>query len=1185
MGVDSDVQVLPESRFARWVSLLLLWVAAAAQAQQPAQTAGTDAANAASRAMEVLAENCLTCHTPTRHKGDLILSTREAALKGGKHGPAVVPGKGADSRLVQVLAAGADPRMPLKGQLSDAQIQTLRAWIDGGAAWDEATLAAASPSSKPVTLRALPPGHHPVLAMALSPDGKRLAAARGDEVVVLDVSPPEKPAGNATEAAAPPAVMKRWPTPHEPVYSLAWSADGKWLAAGGSGRVRVWDLQSPTPAVELTGLLGRVNALAFVPAKPILLAGDGDAATDGMVRQWRVPDGTLVASWPAHGDSVLAMEASADGKLLVTGGADKLVKVWDRETGTPLATLEGHTTQVTALAINADATRLASGGADKDVKVWDLKTKEKVGAAPAHPAGVTDLAWAEEGKLLTACEDGVVRLAAVSTEGNFERSFPGAGDVVHCMTVSADGKTIYAGSHDGQVSAWPAAGGAAVKKLPAPPAGDGAVAAAAAGEMLSFPNDVLPVLSRAGCNAGACHAKPTGQSGFKLSVFAYDPRSDYRAIVQEVRGRRVFPASPEHSLLLAKPTMAVEHGGGLRLKRSSDAYKLLLRWIEQGMPYGPAGAPTLVAVEVQPKGQRYAKRATQPITVTARYSDGSTRNVTGLADFSSNEKAVASVNEGGVVTVGDVPGEAVVVARYMGMVDVSRLTVPADAVLPDAAYAALPANNFIDRLVYDRLKTLGLEPSELCSDAEFLRRASLDAVGVLPTADAARGFLADRDPQKRSKLIDRLIDGPAYGDHWANKWADLLRPNPFRAGVKSVYVLDQWLRESFRQNKPYDQFARGILLARGSTHRYGPAVVFRDRREPPDVATLVSQIFLGVRMECARCHHHPNEKWSQEDFYQLAAFFGPLKRKGQGISAPISGEAEFVWFAPGGDVKHPVSGAVMKPKALDAPPASIDAAKDPREALAAWMTRPDNPFFAPAAVNRVWGELMGRGIVHPVDDFRASNPPTNGPLLDALAKDFVDHGYDLKHLVRTIMRSRTYQLSSVPSPRNAGDTRNFSRWYRRRPSGEVLMDAVADVTGVREPLQGAPRDARAVRAWNYRIDSDFLDAFSRPNPSADPPCEREGEGSVVQALHLMNSSKLVTGIAQDTARAAALARSDRTAREIVTELYLASYSRFPTEGELAVATAVFTEPGATRQSATEDVMWALINSAEFVLNH
>jgi hypothetical protein len=703
---------------------------------------------------------------------------------------------------------------------------------------------------------------------------------------------------------------------------------------------------------------------------------------------------------------------------------------------------------------------------------------------------------------------------------------------------------------------------------------------------INFPNDVMPLITRAGCNAGACHAKPAGQNGFKLSVFGYDPKSDYRAILKDARGRRVFPAAPEESLLLRKPTMTVDHGGGLRLKKDSHAYQVLLSWLEQGAPYAREKDPTLVRVEVFPREGRYHHQAVQPLLVRAAFSDGSTRDVTDLAEFASNEKELARVDEQGVVHVGDVTGEAAVVARYMGLVDVSRVTIPADKELPESLYTALPVNNFIDQLVYDRLRKLAIAPSGGCSDAEFLRRASLDAAGALPTPEEAKTFLADPDPDKRNKLIDRLLQSPTYADHWANKWGDLLRPNPFRVGVKSVYMLDQWLRQSFRQNKPMDQFVREILVAQGSTHSYGPTVIFRDRREPIDIAPFVSQVFLGVRLECAKCHHHPNEKWGQEDFYQLAAFFGEIKRMGQGISAPISGEAEYIWFAPGKpDVRHPLTGEVMMPKAPDAPVETIPADRDPRAALADWVCRPDNPFFARAVVNRVWGDLMGRGIVHPVDDFRVSNPPSNEALLDALAKDFVAHHYDLKHLIATIMRSHVYQLSSIPNQYNVRDTRNYSRFYRRRPSAEVALDALSDVTGTIETFQGLAPGSRAIQVWNNRLESDFLDAFGRPNASADPPCERERESSVVQALHLMNSTRLLSKITSPTGRVAALVKSDRTPEQIVTELYLAALSRFPTDKEKQIATAAFSAEGATRQTAGQDVCWALINSAEFVFNH
>lgn len=709
---------------------------------------------------------------------------------------------------------------------------------------------------------------------------------------------------------------------------------------------------------------------------------------------------------------------------------------------------------------------------------------------------------------------------------------------------------------------------------------------AAPSEMkLSFVNDVLPVLSKAGCNAGKCHAKPEGQNGFKLSVFAYDPGHDYNEIVKDARGRRVFPAFPEESLILRKATLAIPHEGGERFTRDSEPYRTLVDWISEGMTYSTPGEPSLESIDIFPPERRYRKGTDQRLLVRAHYSDGSIEDVTSLAQFSSNDDEIASVDDAGRVLVGTLSGETAIIARFMGLVSVSRIFVPSDQLLPESMFASLPSSGFIDELAYEWFRKLGLFPSELCSDSEFLRRASLDGIGVLPTAAEARDFLEDRSEDKRLRLIERLLDSPAYVGYWAGKWADLIRPNPDRVGVKSVYVLDQWLRESFRQNKPYDSMVREIITAQGSTHRVGPTVVFRDRRNPPDVSTLVSQVFLGVRMECARCHHHPNEKWSQNDFYQFAAFFAEIKRKGAGVSPPISGDFEVIYHKPGGQVKHPVTSESMKPKPPDGPIAQIPNGGDPRTNLADWMCQPDNPFFSKAVVNRVWAEFFGRGFVDPVDDFRASNPAVNEPLLNALAEDFVRHGYDLKHLMRTIMGSRLYQLSSLPNEYNMTDTRNFSRSYRRRLPAEVLLDAVGSVTETVADFQGLAAGSNAKETWNYKISSEFMDAFGRPNSSSDCPCERDSKSSVVQALHLMNSSGLQERIAHKDGRARELAESDRSTAEIVAELYLGAFGRFPTPEELSLASRAYAVPESIRQTATEDILWALLNTAEFIFNH
>ncbi len=702
---------------------------------------------------------------------------------------------------------------------------------------------------------------------------------------------------------------------------------------------------------------------------------------------------------------------------------------------------------------------------------------------------------------------------------------------------------------------------------------------------VSFIHDVMPHLQKAGCAAGNCHAKPEGQNNFKLSVFGYDPKHDHHEIVRDDRGRRVFMAAPEASLLLKKATGAVPHEGGARIDKGSKAYQLIVAWLRQGAPLAIPGEPALTGVTVEPRERSYKKGVKQPLKVTAKFTNGSTQDVTPLTEFLSQDKEMAQVDEHGVVEVGQVSGEGIVVVRYMGLVDVSRVTVPADKTLPAELYAKLPVNSEVDRLVHARHQKLGLLPSETCSDTEFLRRASLDAIGLLPTPEMTKKFLADRRPDKRARLVDELLEHPNYADHWAVKWGDLIRPNPSRVGVKPVYLLDQWLRDSFRQNKPYDQMVRELLTAEGSTHEHGPVAVFRDKRDPVDTSAFVSQIFLGVRLDCAKCHHHPSEKWTQEDYYQLAAFFGQMSRRGQAISAPISGEAEYWWYGGKGSVLHPITEAVMVPKPPDGPEMPYVAGQDPRARLTDWMASSDNPFFAKAIVNRLWAEFLGRGIVEPVDDFRVSNPPTNEALLNWLAEDFAGHGYDLKHLMRTILNSRTYQLSSTPNAHNLADTKNFSRALKRRMTAEVLLDAVGDLTGVRESFQGLPPNARAVQTWNHKLPSDFLDAFGRPNASQECPCERERKSSVVQALHLMNSNDLQAKLSSSGGRITALAKSDLPEPKLVTEVYLAAYNRLPEAEELQTALRFFSTPGASRQTALEDLAWALINSAEFVFNH
>jgi WD40 repeat protein len=1187
----------------------LLWGGYASAASPGSHAGNSGKGTVESHAMALLQGNCFSCHNEEKKKGGLVLTSREGLLKGGNNGPVLASSQPETSVLLKVLAAEADPHMPPKKQLSKPEINTVRRWVKAGAKWDAAALLAAEERIQPVNLRPLPSDYQPVLALALSSEGERLAVARGSQFTVYDVT--------STNFA----VVAKVEAHREEVQSLAWSEDGRWLASGGFRRVVLWDTKTMQPTREFTnGFVGRVTALRFSPEGSFLIVADSLVAQRGFIRVIDPGAGVLKTSWPAHDDAVLALDLNREGDRLATAGADKLAKVWDLESHKELARLEGHSGAVLGVAFNTNATQLVSAGADKELKVWDIQTREKLITLGKSAVALTAVMWLTNGNIIAANDAGAVfaytdfkaHTGEQSSAGGKEKKIAEAGDPVLCVSASHDGKTIVAGDHSGLVKVWNGDGKLRAKLEPISTnsvegfslPGENAVVRAGASSVstrpkkkkaaelpVSFVRDILPVLSKAGCNAGACHAKPEGQNGFKLSVFSYDPKSDYAEIAKEARGRRVFPAAPEESLILKKPTLGLQHEGGERFQPGSQPYELIARWIRDGMIYQVPEEATLVRIVAKPGERRYRKGAKQRLQVKAHYSDGSERDVTHLASFDSNEKEIAQVDERGQVNIGKLTGQGAIVARYMGFVADAKIMVPADRLLPASKYSGLPVNNFIDELAYAHFKELGLLPSRTCSDAEFLRRASLDAIGLLPTAAEARAFLKSGIEHRkceiadRRALINRLLDQPAYADYWANRFADLLRPNPDRVGVKSVFIFDQWLRECFRANKPYDQFVREILTAEGSNHRDGPAVVYRDRREPADLTTMFSQLFLGVRLECARCHHHPNEKWGQEDFYQFAAFFGTVKQKGAGLSPPISAGTETFYFAAGGTVKHPVSGEVMSPRAPEAETPQVPPGTDPRQALAAWLTASNNPFFAQAIVNRVWANFFGRGLVEPVDDFRISNPSVNPPLLEALAANFAKHGYDLKHLMRTIMESHLYQLGSEPNESNLADTRNFSRAYRRRLPAEVLLDAVNDATGVRDNFAGMPIGSRATQAWSYKIESQFMDAFSRPNPSSDPPCERDRHMSVVQSLHLMNSKALQAKLSNKTGRAFRLAASTRSPDEIVTELYFATLSRPPSSEEQTLATAAFNAKDANRQTATEDVFWALLNSAEFVFNH
>ncbi len=697
---------------------------------------------------------------------------------------------------------------------------------------------------------------------------------------------------------------------------------------------------------------------------------------------------------------------------------------------------------------------------------------------------------------------------------------------------------------------------------------------------VTFEMDIQPLLTRLGCNSGPCHGKSRGQNGFALSLLGFDADFDYDSIVRQSRGRRVFPASPDESLLLRKTLGEVPHGGGQPLASGSKAHELLRQWIAAGTPRTPSDAPQLERVVVVPNSVRLTPGEVAELRVSAEYSDGSARDVTDATAFQSNDTTIAAVDEFGSLKAGPVPGETAVMARYMNNIAVADVIIPLPGKVSQSEYDALPQEHPVDRLIWTKLQHLGMLPSGPASESTFHRRAFLRSIGRLPTPEETIRYLADGRADKRERLIDDLLQRSEYADFWANKWADLLRPNPYRVGIKAVWTLDAWLRKSFRENKPYDQFAYELVTAKGSTWKNGATVIYRDRPSTVEIASSVSQVFLGVRLECAKCHHHPFEVWSQDDFFGFAAFFARVGHHG-GLSPPISGGEELIFTARSGSLKHDRTGQVVQPKTLTGEALQIDADSDPRETLAAWMIDPENPYFAQVMANRVWAEVMGRGIVEPIDDIRATNPATNQPLLDFLENDFRRHGYDIKHLIKTIMTSHAFALSSAPTSRNASDVNNFSRYYRQRQRAETLLDGINDILKTDDSFAATPPKTRATQMWTFRSSSVFLDTFGRPDANQDPPCERTTDSTTPQLLHLMNSPELNTKLSLDTARPALLAASEMTDEEVVRQVYLLVYCREPTTEEQTIALSRFTD-ATNRRPVVEDLFWALLNTPEFL---
>ena len=714
----------------------------------------------------------------------------------------------------------------------------------------------------------------------------------------------------------------------------------------------------------------------------------------------------------------------------------------------------------------------------------------------------------------------------------------------------------------------------------------------------SFVDDVVPTLSKAGCNQGRCHAAQFGQGGFKLSVFGFDSTADYHALARQWNQRRVSPLRPHDSLILKKATLQIAHGGGKRIARDSYLFEVLHSWIAAGA-HGPLASPReLVELSVAPAVRKYVVGQQQQLRVVAHFRDGTARDVTRLATYDSLDEGVTTVRSDGRLTAIR-HGQAGVMVRYRGQAQVSRVITPYANTVDLSHFEAL---NFVDEKVKDGWQRLGVRPSEACSDAEFVRRAFIDCLGTLPAPAKVEAFLASADPDKRAALIDELLglSGDAGRDiyqneftaYWTLKFGDMLRNNRKTAGDSGMWSLHNWLKKSLRENKPLDRIVRELITAQGSIFENGPVnyIAYSPRptdparvAPPTDLAETTAQVFLGVRLQCARCHHHPFEAYSQADYYGLAAFFTRLQSKSSGGFGQLGFDA-VVSLKPTGSIRHPRTGAVVDPKPLLAPAVDIDGVADLREPLADWLLSSENGLFAQNIANRIWGHFMGQGIVEPVDDVRSTNPPSNPELLAALARDLIDSNYDLRQLMRRIMRSRVYQLSATPLPENLDGTRFYTHYNIKRLPSEVLLDGLNFACGTYEDFDGVPRGTRAIELPDPNFESYFLDTLGRPQRLTNCECERTAEPNMAQVLHLANGDLLQQKLTDKSGRIERLIKEGVDDAGAIRELYLVAFARPPSSAEMDYCRSLILQ-SASRREGLENILWALCNSREFLLNH
>ena len=1015
-----------------------------------------------------------------------------------------------------------------------------------------------------------------VFGVSLSPDKARIAFGCADKTVrMLDVDTGDEKLLFRNHAD--------W------VLGTCFTKDGKRLVSGGRDKaMKIIDLEHGRFIDDINNPIEMVLSLARHPEMDTVVYG-GDLGTafiykisDNQKRTAARRDTNLVRKLERQAGSVHAVAYSKDGKRIAAGGADASVRIHDSKSGKTVATLKGHAGAVFDIAFHPDGADVATCGQDGKVRVYEAATGKLRRAFTPVPMGdaggsvVTSLQVAprvltlsdgldERGVLVWSWSDGVRRDISGSVALSIE-STDVATIVDRRVVAKAAGETSLIASAGGLVARIPV------------------IVLSAAVPPVHFVKDVMPIMSSVGCSSGTCHGRQGGQNGFALSLRGFDPDADHRALVQELSGRRVDRVDPVSSLMLQKPAGQIPHEGGAVLEAGSQRYGTLLRWVKEGATYHADASAKVARLQVFPASVDLALPAhRQRVVVIAHYEDGGSRDVTRDAIFQTSNLEVATV-VGNEVT-GARRGESAVLVRYEGVYASSPISVMGDR--SGFAWKPGPVHNFIDGHVHKKLKKIKALPSVLCSDDEFVRRVYLDLTGRPPTDEVVRAFVKDEAPSRarRERLIDELIGGAAFVEHWANKWADLLQCQTRTLGDKGVWVFRRWLSQSVAANKPYDDFVMELITTGGSTYRSAASNYLRavsDKGQKPDPGKLtedIAQTFLGVRFNCNKCHNHPFERWTQDQYYEFSAHFARLRFK----NGTAPGEKVVYESYDGGETVHPRTSRVMAPKVPLAESLVPISTNGRLESLAGWLTSKENPLFARSYVNRVWSYFFGVGIIEPVDDIRAGNPPVNPELLDALERRFIDSDFDFNGLVRTICRSATYQMSFRSNRWNDGDATNFSHCVPRRLSAEQLMEAVAVATGITPRIAGLPEGSRPVDAPDGLIaNDDFLKLFGRPKRDSACECARTNNLSLAHALSLVNGETIHGAVVHPKGFVSQVVGRQQDDREVVSALYWAALCRAPTAVELET----LGDLGGPEQrlETAQDLMWALINSPAFLFN-